>query len=65
MFFHDNYDIKFMGKNRPLSASNVQGQDFTTCLIVKNDKMYNLILNKIDRLVIPHLIKCPNDRIVE
>ncbi len=50
MFSHDNYDI----------AYNVQGQDFKTyCLIKTNDKMYNLILSKIGRLVVLHLIKCP------
>jgi len=53
MFFHDNYDIKFMGNNRPLLAFNVQGQDLKTyCLTMTKDKMYNLILNKIDRLVV-------------
>jgi hypothetical protein len=62
LFFHDNYDIEFMGNIGPLSTSNVQGQDLKTyCLIVTNDKMYTLILNKNDRLVVLHLIKCPSD----
>ncbi len=66
MFFHDNYDIESMRNNGPLSTFNVQGQDFKTyCLIVTNDKIYNLILSKIDRLVVLHLIKCPNDQLVE
>jgi hypothetical protein len=66
IYFHDNYDIEFMGNNGPFSTSNLPGQDFKTyCLIVINDKMYNLILSKTNRLVVLHLIKCPSDRIVE
>jgi hypothetical protein len=65
VFFHGSYGIGFVVSYEPFSTCNVYGYDFrTNYLLVTNNTMHDLVLGKINMLVIIYLIKNSGDQVV-
>jgi hypothetical protein len=62
MFFHGYYAIKLMVCNEAFLISCAHGQDFkTSCITMAYNTPHDLVLRKVDMLIIIHLKDCPCD----
>ncbi len=58
MFLHGNYAVGFVVNNESLTTSNVHYLNFNTnSFIMTNNTSHYMVSNKINRLIVVHLVK--------